>query len=105
MGGVAAGGRVRVAATGGAPALAVFPNPVEQRALKTDVVAQSFGFQPFVTQDFFPLGQKFLVERGSFHEFAGIRVRRVREGSHYSHGESVRVEGLHLGSKSDTFSV
>ena len=54
----------------GAPAFAVFADPVEQRPLKTDVVTQSLGFQPLVAQDLLPLCKEFLIKRGLFDEFA-----------------------------------
>lgn len=34
--------------TGGAPAFAVFSNPVQQRAFKPNVVPKSLGLEPFV---------------------------------------------------------
>jgi len=52
------------------PAVAMFADPVEERALKADVVAESFGFQPFVAQDLFPFGEKFLIKRRFFNEIA-----------------------------------
>ena len=55
---------------GGAPAFAVLPNPIQQGALKADVVAKALGFNPLVLQDFLPFGQEFLVEAGLFHELA-----------------------------------
>jgi hypothetical protein len=51
-----------------APAIAVLANPVQQRSLEADVVAKPFRFQPFVTQDFLALRQKFLIQRRPLHE-------------------------------------
>lgn len=56
------------AAAGGAPAIAVFANPVQQGSLEADVVAQSFGLDPLVPQDLFALGKKLLVKAGLLHE-------------------------------------
>ena len=54
-----------------APAFPVLANPVEQRALKADVVSEPLGFQPFVFQNLLPLREEFLVEAGLFDELAG----------------------------------
>lgn len=54
--------------TGGAPAFAMLANPIEQGAFETYIVAQSLRFEPLVLQDFFPFGQKLLVEAGLFNE-------------------------------------
>jgi len=42
------------------PAVAMFADPIKQRAFETDVVAEPLGFQPFMAQDLFPLGKKLL---------------------------------------------
>jgi hypothetical protein len=76
MGGVAAGLLLLLLLllpAGGPPALPVLPDPVEQRTLKSDVVPQPLGFQPFVFQDFFPLREEFLIQAGLFHELSGGR--------------------------------
>ena len=52
------------------PAVAMFADPVEERALKTDVVAESLGFQPLVAQNLFPFGEEFLIKRRLLNEFA-----------------------------------
>ena len=57
-------------ATVGAPAVPVLANPVEQRALKADVVAQALGLEPLVAEDLFPLGEEFLIQRGLLYELA-----------------------------------
>ena len=54
----------------GAPAVPVLADPVEQRALKADVVAQALGLEPLVAEDFFPLGEEFLIQRGLLYELA-----------------------------------
>ena len=59
--------------TGGAPTFAVLADPVEQRALETDVVAEPFGLEPLVFQDLLPLRQEFLIKAGLFDELAGGR--------------------------------
>ncbi len=41
---------------GGPPAFTVLPNPVQQGALKPDVVAKPLGLNPLVLQDFLPFG-------------------------------------------------
>src|SRR5437588_5010323 len=56
-----------------APAFAVLSNPVEQCALETNVVAESFGFQPLVLQDFLTLREELLIEARLLHELAGRR--------------------------------
>jgi hypothetical protein len=48
--------------SGGPPTLAVLANPVEERPLEADVVAQPLGLQPFVLQNLLPLREEFLVE-------------------------------------------
>ena len=60
-------------ATRGAPAFAMFADPIEKGALEADVVAESFGLEPFVLQDLFPFGEEFLVEAGLLDELAGRR--------------------------------
>ncbi len=42
-------------ASGNPPALAVLADPVEQGSLKADVVTETLGLQPLVSQYFFPL--------------------------------------------------
>jgi hypothetical protein len=37
------------------PAFAVLSNPVEQGALKADVVTKALGFEPFMTKNLFSL--------------------------------------------------
>lgn len=65
-----------VAAAGGAPAVAVFANPVEQGAFEADIVAEAFGLDPLVAQDLLTLGEKFLIKAGLLHEvFAPGGVR------------------------------
>lgn len=59
--------------SGGAPALAMFSNPIEQGPFETDIVTETFGFQPLVFQDLFSFGEKFLIQAGLFHELAGRR--------------------------------
>ena len=58
---------------GGAPTFAVLANPIEQRALETDVVTQSLRLQPLVLQDLLPLREEFLIEAGLFNKLAGRR--------------------------------
>lgn len=60
-------------ATRGAPTFAMLANPVQERSFKTDVVAEAFRLQPFVLQDLFAFGEKFLIQTGLFHELAGRR--------------------------------
>lgn len=38
------------------PAMVVTVDPVDQRVFKADVVTRFFGFDPLVTEDFFPFG-------------------------------------------------
>ena len=65
----------------GAPAVAVLADPVQQGALKTDVVAKTFRLNPLVLQDLLPLGEEFLVQAGLFDEIAvaGVLWRNGRE--------------------------
>ncbi len=44
------------------PASPVFNNPVEESFFKADVMTHFFAFDPFMAQNFCPLGQKFLIE-------------------------------------------
>lgn len=46
----------------------MFDDPVEQRTFKADVVTGFLTFEPFMTENFFPLSQEFFVERGIFEE-------------------------------------
>ena len=58
-----AGGRIRlIGAAGGAPAVAVFADPVEQGAFEADVVTQPLGLQPLVAKDLLSFGKELLVE-------------------------------------------
>jgi len=73
-------------AAGGAPAIAVFANPIQQRAFKTDVVTQPLGLDPLVAKDLFSLRKKFLVERGLLYELpSGFGL--VSGLTHGDHGE------------------
>ena len=57
----------------GAPAFAMFANPVEQSPLESDVVTKPLRFNPFVFQDFFTFSEELLIETGLFYELAGRR--------------------------------
>jgi hypothetical protein len=70
--GRARGLSVRVAAA--APFGAVFDDPIGQGALKADVAAGFFGFNPLVAEDFLALGLKFAVEGGVFHQVIARNV-------------------------------
>ena len=56
-----------------APGGTVFDDPIQKSFLKTDVLAHFLAFDPFVAEDFFPLGEEFLVEDGILDEI-GILV-------------------------------
>ena len=75
------------------PALAVLADPIEQSALEADVVAQPLRFEPFVFQDFFPLGQKFLIETGLFHKLPGRRglLSRMRHEAKRNESDASRT--------------
>jgi len=47
----------------GAPGGAMLEFPIEQSPLKTNILALFFAFNPLMAEDFFPFGQKFLIER------------------------------------------
>lgn len=49
---------------GFAPFAAMPENPVGEGVFEADVVADFFRLQPFMTQDFLPLGLEFAVQRG-----------------------------------------
>ena len=53
----------------------MFHDPVEERLFKTDVVTRFFTLDPFVAEDFLPLGEELFVEQGFFDE-GGIFRRR-----------------------------
>lgn len=53
---------VLVLTAGGAPALTVFANPIEEGSFETNIVSQTLRLEPLVLQDFLPLGEKFLIE-------------------------------------------
>jgi hypothetical protein len=46
----------------GAPTGPVLDDPIEQGLFKANVVSHFFAFDPFMTENFRPLGQKFLIE-------------------------------------------
>lgn len=46
-------------------------NPVQQGPFKTDIVTQSLGLDPLVTEDFLTFGQKFLIETRLLHKLMG----------------------------------
>jgi len=52
------------------PTFAVFANPIEQRAFKSNIVAQALGFEPLVLQNFLPLGEELLIQVGLLDELA-----------------------------------
>lgn len=64
----------------GPPTGAMVADPIEQSSFKTDIMTGLFGFNPFVTQNFFPLCQKFLIETGAVKKLSSLRlfVRRNR---------------------------
>ena len=51
-----------------APFGTVFDDPVGEGVLKPNVVSGFFRLEPFVFQDFLPLGEKLSVEGGIFQE-------------------------------------
>ena len=59
----------------------MFHNPVEQRFFKANVGAGLFALDPLVFQNFFALGQKFLVEDRIFQElrtlFGALSFSRI----------------------------
>jgi hypothetical protein len=66
----------------------VFANPVEEGALEAYVMAESFGLQPLVLQDFLTLGEELLVEARLLHEFPGrLFGLRVTGRMHSDHGD------------------
>ena len=44
------------------PTGTVLDDPVEQRLFKANVMARFFALNPFMTENFGPFGQKFLIE-------------------------------------------
>ncbi len=48
----------------------MFADPIEQGAFEADIVAQAFGFNPFVTEDLLSFGEKLLVKTGLLYEVA-----------------------------------
>ena len=56
----------------------MFDNPVEQRLFKTDVVPGLLALNPFVPEDFFALGEEFLVEQRFADEFGGFVSRSAQ---------------------------
>ena len=54
----------------------MFHDPVEERLFKADVVARLFALNPFVPEDFLPLGEELFIEQGFFDE-RGIFVGGV----------------------------
>ena len=60
-------------APGGAPALAVLANPVEQCTFEPDIISQPLRLEPLVLQDLFPFGEELLIKAGLFHKLPGGR--------------------------------
>lgn len=50
--------------SGFAPFSTVFEDPVGEGVFEADIVADFFRLQPFMPQDFLPLGLEFAVQRG-----------------------------------------
>ena len=50
----------------------MFPYPIKEGTFKSDVIAEPFGLQPFMSEYLLPLSQKLLVEARLFDEFAGV---------------------------------
>ena len=58
------------------PVRAVLHDPVEERLFKADVATRLLTLDPFVAQDFLPLGEELFIEQGFFDE-AGVFVGGV----------------------------
>src|SRR6266566_906020 len=61
------------------PLGAVFDNPICQRPFKSDVVTNLLGLDPFVLENFLPLGLKLAIEIGVFHQ---VVCRGIRSFAH-----------------------
>ena len=61
---------LELCATGGAPSLPVFADPIEQCSLKANVVTQAFRLDPLVAEDLFTLCKEFLVKAGLLYKVA-----------------------------------
>lgn len=46
----------------GTPGLAVHQSPLRERMLEPDIAAESLALDPFVTQNFFALGEEDLIQ-------------------------------------------
>ncbi len=55
-----------------APACPVFHDPIEECLLKANIVANLFALNPFVPEDFFALGEEFLIEGRAMKRIIGI---------------------------------
>jgi hypothetical protein len=76
-------------AAGGAPSLAMLADPIEKRALEADVVAETFGLDPFMAKDLLPLGEKLLVKAGLLYEVPGGFRRLGGSVGHGYHGKGL----------------
>ena len=55
----------------------MFDDPVEEGFFKADIVTRLLALNPFVPEDFLPLGEEFFIEQGFFDErgiFVGGRA-------------------------------
>jgi len=49
-------------ATGCPPIIPMFTNPIQERSLKTDILAKPLRLKPFMAENLFPFSKKLLVE-------------------------------------------
>src|SRR2546423_513903 len=63
------------------PAGPIFHDPIAERFFKADVSAGFFAFDPFVLQNFFPLGKELLVENRVFNELRLFAFGRRHVGT------------------------
>jgi hypothetical protein len=57
-------------ATSGAPGFAVLSDPIEQSAFEADVMAETLGLDPLMSQDLLPLREELLVKAGLLYKVA-----------------------------------
>ncbi|HEY6676239.1 MAG TPA: hypothetical protein VIZ87_05585 [Terrimicrobium sp.] len=54
------------------PSGTVFDDPIQEGAFKADVMTRLLAFDPFMTKDLLPFGQKFLVKNRVLYKFRAL---------------------------------
>ncbi|MGC4074367.1 MAG: hypothetical protein QM760_18020 [Nibricoccus sp.] len=65
----------------------MFANPVQQSALKADIMTEALGLDPLVAKDLLPLGKELLVKARLLYEIPGRFGGFGRSIGHSYHGD------------------